>query len=163
MDRRATFLLTGLAVLAATFTAVSQPVALVQSDQFTGTWRLNLEKSKYDPGPPPKNGMVHVQGEGQNRKATSAGIDAAGNAFNQVYTFIFDSQPHPLIGHPRGDAAVYTPIDANTVKWSVMNGGEVVLSGTDTISPDGKAVTITTMGFAANGRPINNIAVFDKQ
>ena len=163
MDRRATLLLTGLAVLAASFAALSQPVAFVQSDRFIGTWRLNLEKSKYDPGPPPRSGMVDVQGEGQNRKATSAGIDAAGNAFNQVYTFIFDSQPHPLIGHPRGDAAVYTPVDANTVKWTVTKGGEVVLSGTDTISPDGKTVTITTTGLAASGRPVNNIAVFDKQ
>jgi hypothetical protein len=31
------------------------------------------------------------------------------------------------------------------------------------VSPDGKTATATTMGINANGQPINNITVWDKQ
>ena len=92
-----------------------------------------------------------------------AGIDAAGNSFTQVYMFIHDSHAHPVTGNPLGDAAVYTTVDDRTVSWTVMKGGQVVQTGTDTISRDGKTFTITSMRTDANGRPISNIAVFDKQ
>jgi hypothetical protein len=38
-----------------------------------------------------------------------------------------------------------------------------VLSGTDTVSRDGKTFTITMKGLDMNGRPINDVAVFDRQ
>ena len=134
-----------------------------ESDPFVGQWLLNLEKSRYNPGPPPRSASLSVQGEGQNRKATLAGIDAAGNSFTQVYMFIHDSQPHPVTGNPLGDAAVYTPVDDNTVGWSVMKDGQIVQTGRDTVSRDGRTFTITSVRSDASGRPIGNVAVFDKQ
>ena len=134
-----------------------------ESDPFVGQWLLNLEKSRYKPGPPPRSASLSVQGEGQNRKATLAGIDAAGNSFTQVYVFIHDSQPHPVTGNPLGDAAVYTPVDDNTVGWSVTKDGQIVQTGRDTVSRDGRTFTITSIRSDASGRSINNIAVFDKQ
>jgi len=134
-----------------------------ESDPFVGQWLLNLEKSRYKPGPPPRSASLSVQGEGQNRKATLAGIDAAGNSFTQVYMFIHDSQPHPVTGNPLGDAAVYTPVDENTVGWSVTKDGQIVQTGRDTVSRDGRTFTITSIRSAASGRPIGNVAVFDKQ
>ena len=134
-----------------------------ESDPFVGQWLLNLEKSRYNPGPPPRSASLSVQGEGQNRKATLAGIDAAGNSFTQVYMFIHDSQPHPVTGNPLGDAAVYTPVDDNTVGWSVTKDGQIVQTGRDTVSRDGRTFTITSIRSDASGRSINNIAVFDKQ
>jgi hypothetical protein len=79
--------------------------------------------------------------------------------------FIHDSQPHPVTGSALGDAAVYTPVDDNTVNWTVTKGGQVVQNSTDTVSPDGRTVTVTITSIRtdANGRTINNIAIFDKQ
>ena len=134
-----------------------------ESDPFVGQWLLNLEKSRYKPGPPPRSASLSVQGEGQNRKATLAGIDAAGNSFTQVYMFIHDSQPHPVTGNPLGDAAVYTPVDDKTVSWSVTKDGQIVQTGRDTVSRDGRTFTITSVRSDASGRPIGNVAVFDKQ
>ena len=134
-----------------------------ESDPFVGKWLLSLEKSKYNPGPPPRSASLNIQGEGQNRKATLAGIDAAGNSFTQVYMFIHDSQPHPVTGNPLGDAAVYTPVDENTVGWSVTKDGQIVQTGRDTVSRDGRTFTITSVRSDASGRPIGNVAVFDKQ
>ena len=42
------FLATGVLMIAVLATAQ-------QKDPFVGTWRLNIAKSKYSPGPPPKS------------------------------------------------------------------------------------------------------------
>jgi hypothetical protein len=77
--------------------------------------------------------------------------------------FIHDSQPHPVTGVPFEDAIVYTPVDDHTVSWTATKGEQVVQTGTDTVSRDGKTFTITAAGFDVNGRPATDILVFDKQ
>jgi hypothetical protein len=57
-----------------------------------------------------------------------------------------------LYGHPH-----------RTVSWTATEDGQVVQTGTDTVSRDGKTFTITVAGFDVNGQPTNNILVFDKQ
>ena len=47
------------AVIACTFFAFAG-VALAQSDPSVGTWKLNLTKSKYSPGPLPKSNTVTI-------------------------------------------------------------------------------------------------------
>ena len=52
MNRRTTVMLTGMMVLGLAV-AGAQP-AFAQSNLPTGVWLLNVAKSKYTPGPPPK-------------------------------------------------------------------------------------------------------------
>jgi hypothetical protein len=163
MYRRAVLILAGMALLGLAFIALPQPFGFAQTDPWVGTWQLNLAKSNYNRGAPPRSQSVTVQGEGQNRKITLAGFNAAGNAFTRVYIFIHDSQPHPVTGTPECDEAAYTRVDDNTVKFTCTKGGQVTTTGTDALSSDGKMFTITSIGSDANGRPISNIAVFDKQ
>jgi hypothetical protein len=162
MDKRTAHLLTGIMLFGVAFTALPQAISFAQSDPFVGKWQLNLAKSEYNFGRPPKAQTLNVQGEGQNRKATSAGFDEAGNPFTWGFMFILDSQLHPVTGAPI-DAIVYTPVDDHTVSWTATKGGQVVQTGTDTVSRDGKTFTITMAGFDVNGRPTNNITVYDKQ
>jgi hypothetical protein len=163
MDRRITLSLTALTLLGLSFTALPQVISFAQSDPFAGTWQLNPAKSEYNIGRPPKAITLNVQGEGQNRKATLAGFDAAGNTFRWVIMFIHDSQPHPAMGAPRFDSTVYTPVDDHTVGWTITKGGQFVQTGTDTVSHDGRTFTITAAGFDVNGRPTSDISVYDKQ
>ena len=39
--------------------------AAAQTDPSVGTWVLNVAKSKYDPGPPPKSSTVTIVAAGQ--------------------------------------------------------------------------------------------------
>jgi hypothetical protein len=163
MVQRIAPLLTGITLLGVAFTALPQVITFAQSDPFVGTWQLNLAKSEFNIGRPPKALTISIQGEGQNRKATVIGFDAAGNPLTWGFMFIHDSQPHPVTGAPFEDAMVYTPVDDHTVSWTATKGGQVVLTGTETVSRDGKTFTITTAGFDVNGRPTNNITVYDNQ
>jgi hypothetical protein len=163
MNRLTTFLLTGIMLLGLAFTVPPQTISFAQSDPFVGTWQLNLAKSEYKTVRPPKAQTLIVQGEGQNRTATVTRVDEAGNSLTRVFKFIHDSQPHPVIGDSGSDAITYTRFDDNTVIWIGTKGGQAVAMGTDTLSRDGKMFTITVIRFDVNGRPINNISVFDKQ
>jgi len=128
-----------------------------------GKWKLNLAKSTYSPGPAPKGGSLNFEGEGQNLKDTSEGIDAEGRPTRAVFIHIYDGKPHPTTGLPCIDSSAYTRVDANVVKFTRMNAGKVVQTGSHVVSSDGRTLTVITTGTDANGREINNVAVYEKQ
>ena len=83
MNRRATLSLTGATLLGLAIAALPQ-YGFTQGNQparalATGLFQLNLAKSKFSPGPPPKSQTVDYQGEGQNRRGVVVAIDAEGN------------------------------------------------------------------------------------
>ena len=71
---RHTILILGL--LAAAFATATPQVGLTQSSPLIGTWKLNLAKSKFSPGPPPKSQTLTFEGAGQDLKNTAETIDA---------------------------------------------------------------------------------------
>lgn len=143
--------------------AVSPQVTFSQSDPMIGTWQLNLAKSKFSPGPPPRSLSHTLQGEGENRKFTTASVNAAGIPGGIATMHIYDGMPHPSTGSPNFDATAYTRIDANTIILSRLKAGKLVQVETVVVSADGKTWTATRLGIDANGRQINDIAVYDKQ
>jgi hypothetical protein len=161
MNRRTTLMLTGM-TLGLAIAGAPHQAAFAQSDPLLGAWQVNLSKSKFSPGPPPRSLAFSLQAEGQNLKETVTGTDTSGNPINFVAAFVFDGMPHPT-GNPNGDATAYTRVDAYTVIRSLTKAGKLVETLTHVVSPDGKTLTITTNGIDANGRPFNNIAVNDKQ
>jgi hypothetical protein len=44
-----------------------------------------------------------------------------------------------------------------------LKGGKLVGVGWAVVSQDGKTWTVTQTGSDANGRPVNSVAVYDKQ
>jgi hypothetical protein len=154
MNRRT---LTTIALLGLAVAALPQ-VGFAQSGSLIGTWRLNLDKSKFSPGPPPRSATLTYTQDGQNIRNTAQGIDAQGNAISAVLMHIYDGQPHPSTGSQVSDASAYTRIDANTFIFSRSKVGKLVSTGNGVISPDGKTLTITTAD--TNG---NSVAVYDKQ
>ena len=61
------------------------------------------------------------------------------------------------------DASAYARVDGHTINARYLKDGKVGQTGTWIISPEGKTLTASYTGTDANGRPINNIAVYDKQ
>jgi hypothetical protein len=160
MNRRTTLLLTSMSLM---LVALPQ-TCFAQSDPFTGLWQLSVAKSKYTPGPPPKSQTVYIQGEGQNRKITAVGINAAGNAVSQVWSeFVGDGKPHPITGNPNVDTQTYTLGDARTINISRLKDGKTVGTASVVVSPDGKTMTFNNSTTQATGRQISDTQVYDKQ
>jgi hypothetical protein len=154
MNRRTT-ILTGMTLLGL---AALPQVGFAQSSSLIGTWRLNLDKSKFSPGPPPRSATLTYTQDGQNIRNTTQGIDAQGNAISGVLMHIYDGQAHPSTGGQASDASAYTRVDANTFIFSRSKVGKLASTGNGVISPDGKTLTVTTTG--TNG---NSVAVYEKQ
>ena len=61
-------------------TALALFVTTTAADQLSGTWKINAEKSKYSPGPPPQSLTVVVESDENNYKVEATGVDGEGEA-----------------------------------------------------------------------------------
>ena len=133
------------------------------TDPVVGTWALNVVKSKYSPGPAPKSEMRTYVVAGQDIKATAKGVDGAGKPTVAEWAVNYDGKDRPQTGNPDADALSLKRIDAFTTEFTQKRAGKVVITGTRTISRDGKVMTITTKGTNARGQAINDVEVFEKR
>jgi hypothetical protein len=166
MNRRATISLVTMALLSmvAVFATTSPGVVFAQTNQPSGTWNLNLAKSKFIPGPPPRSQTLTYEAVGQGFRATNEGVDAQGNPTKGVFgVYFYDGKSYPVMGVPDFDASTYKAVNETTAEMTRTKAGKVVQTQTRVMSPDGKTLTFTATGTNANAQQINNIAVYDKQ
>ena len=134
-----------------------------QTDPFIGTWKLNVEKSHYSPGPAPKSQVSVWALKGKGVRITTTGIGADGKPTSQDTTAQYDGKDYPTIGNPDYDTTSFKRIDANTLQLIRKQDGRVVQNATIAVSQDGTTRTITTLGTNAAGKPINNVSVYERQ
>jgi hypothetical protein len=128
-----------------------------------GTWKLNLSKSKFTPGPAPQSATVTWVRAGEGVKLTSEGVGADGKPTAFAYDAKYDGKDYPAKGSPIIDAIALQRIDANTTRRTDKKDGKVVQTITRVMRTDGKSFTATTKGKNAKGEDVHNIAVWDKQ
>ena len=92
-----------VAFLAMCLFAMSSLSSFAQTDPFIGTWKLDLAKTKYSPGPPPQSGTVTYEAVGQGYKIIVKGTDAEGKPINSQFTGNFDGKDYPVSGNPDQD------------------------------------------------------------
>ena len=136
----------GLAVVIA-----SALPSFAQSNPLLGTWKLNLENSKYASGTAPKEQINTYVQDGPNIKNMGKSVDYQGNALETVLLHIYDGQPHPSTGNPLFDSSTYTKIDDHNIFWSRTKNGKQVLVGHMVMAPDGKSYTTTNITTAGKG------------
>jgi len=152
-----------VAILAVCLFATSSLSGFAQTDPVIGTWKLNLAKSKFSPGPPPKSQTVTFEAVGKGLKVTIKGTDAEGKPIDWQFTANFDGKDYPVSGNPDQDTTTLKRIDANTVEYIRKKAGKVVATLTSAVSKDGKTRTVTEKGVNAKGEKISNTSVYDKQ
>jgi hypothetical protein len=146
-------------------TALAQ-VGFAQSNPsaMLGTWKLNLAKSTYSPGPGPRSQTVTFEADG---KATAETVDAQGNARMTVLMNHNDGKFYPIAGITGSnlayDAAADKVINDFTMWIIRKKAGKVVETNILEVSADGKTMTVTISGVTPNGQPLNNVLVREKQ
>jgi hypothetical protein len=133
---------------------------------FVGTWKLNLAKSTFDPGPPPRSRTVTIEQVGDGVKWAIEQVDANGNRRTVVEAPKFDGKDYPRTGSPTPDADTIAlkRIDAYTLEETLKKAGKVVATYRQVVSKDGKVRTATQMtGTNAGGQRIHDVLLFDKQ
>ena len=159
---------------------VAQGPAL-KANQIIGTWKQNMAKSTYNPGPPPQmvSGSVRQYAAGADGAivaitininpeglpslgaVSAANYDGTEYAQHTLATLATSLGSH--IG-PKIDRTIsYKPIDPYTVEIVQKEDGQVVSASTRTISRDGKTLTERFKFNNAQGQLVTNVLVFEKQ
>jgi hypothetical protein len=153
------FVLATLIVL--TLAAVSSVRA--ESDPRIGSWKLNLSKSKFSPGPPPASETRTYEAQGSDIMTTIERVDADGKNISQHYNATADGKDRPS-GPANGTITLSIKLlGPNTWAGTSKKDGKVVSTNRAVISNGGKVFTFTTTGTNAQGQAFNNVAVYDKQ
>jgi hypothetical protein len=129
---------------------------------FSGTWKINLAKSKYDPGPGPKTATIRYEPSANGFVFTLDGVGTNGQPTHVVAKAAFDGKEYPLEGAAQKTLRVYRRIDTHTFEETDSVAGKVTLTRRVTVSKDGKTLTVTSKGTNAQGQRQNNVIVYEK-
>ena len=128
-----------------------------------GTWKLNAAKSKFSPGPPPKTMSVTYSTVGTDGVKIVVDVTpATGAAQHWEMTAHYDGKEYPFKGNPNADMVAVKLIDATTGESTFKKAGKVTATNTRTLSADGKMLTVTSKGVTEDGKPRNDVQVFEK-
>ena len=135
-----------------------------QSPDWFGTWRLNLEQSVYDSGPPPY------------RRATMTVEPRDGGMVRFAYDFVFprggvqhlewigrfDGNDYMVQGADEYITYAYRQTGERTYEITARLDTRVTAIATVTLSPDVRTLTTSTRGRNARGQDVINVTVYDK-
>src|SRR5947209_14804852 len=76
------------------------------SDNSLGTWKLNMEKSKFTPSSPVKSLTATREASDDGVKVTMTGERADGTPVNGSYTAKYDGKEYPVTGAPYDSIAI---------------------------------------------------------
>ncbi len=143
--------------------ALALAVTAAAADQHSGTWKMNPDKSKYSPGPAPKNTTIKIEADDKGVKVNAEGTNADGSELHVQYDAKFDGKDYPVTGVPYADMVSVKQVGADTIVSTMKHGGQVMMTVTSKVSKDGKTRTSTFKGKDAEGHDVLNVVVSDKQ
>jgi len=140
----------------------ASPSATASGDPMAGTWKLNLAKSKYSPGPAPKSSVVTITIENNTETYTAENVDAAGFATHGAFTVKLDGSEAPVSGLSYADTISIKRISPNHMVATLKKEGKVAMTVDVKVAADGKSRTLIYSGKNADGKAEHDIVVFDK-
>jgi hypothetical protein len=142
---------------------VSNATALA-ADNWLGTWKLNVAKSKFVPGPPPQAMTIKFEPAADGGiRFTGDGVNGEGQPTHLEYAAKFDGTDVRWTGNPNADSASPRRLDANRYENVWKKDGKAVVTVSATVSADGKTLTIIQRGKDAKGQVMDMTEVFEKQ
>ena len=137
-------------------------VTRAANDPFVGAWKLNIAKSKFEGGAPPKSSTATITTVGDKRRVAVHTVPVSGPELTTESVAADDGKDYPMKGSPTVDTVSVIRIDDRTVERRDKKEGKVVATLRATVSPDGKTLTVTQRGVGPQG-PYTNILFYDRQ
>jgi hypothetical protein len=158
-------LLAGLALVSLVLAASVTMLAQTQRDAHIGNWKLNVAKSKFDPGPGYKSETRTYEPTADGYKFEGERVNPDGSTQKYGFTVKYDNKDYPVTGKDPGSAETIAVklVDANNIESTSKKGRDVLYTSKVVVSQDGKVMTITTKGKNPDGEPFDNVQVYDRQ
>jgi hypothetical protein len=139
------------------------PAPPTTADPRVGTWNLNVAKSKFSPGPPPKSQTLKVEPSGAGEKVTVQTVNADGTRTETQSTASYDGKDYPLTGSPTANSISLRRFDSHRTERIEKKDGKAIQTITRVVSQDGKTMAVTIKGVNPKGQPTSADLVFEKQ
>ena len=135
-----------------------------QGNSLMGTWKLDVAKSTFDPGPPPKSTTVKYEPYGKSGVRVMVDtVDARGILTHAVYTAQYNGKDYPAKGDSARDTVALKRIDDRTTEVTNKRRGKITTVDTIVVAEDGRTRTVAIKGVNEQGQAVNNLAFFEKQ
>ena len=133
------------------------------AEPIVGTWKLDLAKSTYKPGPAPKSSILTIEPAGKGMKVAVDAVNADGSPLKWGFTTLRDGKEEaPVTGNPMFDVITSTRESATAGTNVYKKAGKVVMTTKAAISADGKTMTLTSTGTDPKGQAIHNVQIYRK-
>jgi hypothetical protein len=126
-----------------------------------GTWVLDLSKSKYFPGPPPRGETRIYTAVPEGVHGVIKRVHADGRVETIDYLANYDNEM-AVTGTPAYDAIKLRQVDEYTSESVLSHAGMVYGTARRTISRDGKSMTIAFQRRTSTDT-ISNMALYNRQ
>jgi hypothetical protein len=145
--------------------AVALTAQTTSADPWIGTWKVDLAKSTYSPGPKPSvAATMTIERSGSGMKTTITSADPEGKPLQTETMWAFDGKDNPVKGAPAANTtAAYKRIDARTFEVTSRVAGKTTITTRVAISADGKTMTATQTGTNPQGESVKHVIVAIKQ
>jgi hypothetical protein len=127
-----------------------------------GTWKMNPERSQFDPGPPRLKSFTlqFAPAENGTTRVTADGETGDGTPFHTSYVLRQDGKDYPVTNAPFDSVSV-TEIDSNTQMVISKRSGRVIEKTRVVFA--GKTMTETSEGTDPSGHAYHGVVVLEKQ
>src|SRR5665213_2139973 len=96
------------------------------ADPAIGTWTLNVEKSKFTPGPAPKSATRTYAQTADGIALTFSGVAADGSAMSGKSTFKYDGKDYAISGSSDYDTLALKRVNGSTTKAVLKKDGKII-------------------------------------
>ncbi len=141
--------------------------SLWAADPQLGTWKLNIAQSKFSPGyPAPREARFVFRAVGDRIEWILTGTNANGSPISTKATYPREGGlvkwAVPPLG-PVGSPIVITVISPHEIYGTILKDGKQQQVDHIVISKDGRTTRETIKRSNSQGRPSEELLVFDKQ
>lgn len=151
--RAVSMLVVALFVAAAGLTVTGQ-----SADQWVGTWKLNVAKSKSTL----RSQTTQLEAVPNGVRTVIDTVDAQGKATHSEVIAMLDGKEYEMKGVAMPTTRAYKRVGRDYEFVTRVNG-KVINTSRGAVSADGKTRTLTTTGTDPQGKPVNAVAIFDRQ
>jgi hypothetical protein len=140
-------------------------LAVAQNQQFVGTWKVDVAKSRYQPGPGPRSEILRFEPAGEGFKVSLDGVNEQG-PYHSEGTGKFDGMDVPVVATPARQARftyAFSRIDDHTWDIVIKVNGERRILVHNVVSDDGKTMRGVSSAVTNQGLNTSQVVIYDKQ
>jgi len=139
------------------------PPLLAQAPDWFGMWRMNLDKSVYNPGPAPyERATMKVERLGDTVRFSYDFVYPRGGVQHLEWDGRFDGRDYSVQGTDEYMTYAYRQTGERTYEIVAKVDSRVAAVATVTLSPDDRTLTTVARGKNTRGQAITNTTVYDK-